>query len=137
MKKRDLEKFKKRLLLERQSILQHLTSLEGESENELTQGGGDPVDLAAIEITQTAIQKLGNREKKLLKKIDHALEKFDLGEFGVCEKCGEDISPARLEARPVTQYCIDCKTELEQTERRYGEPEPSDEEGWDFEDEEM
>jgi DnaK suppressor protein len=131
MKKKELDKFKNLLLLEKQSILQHLVELEGASVTELSQGGGDPVDLASLEITQSAIQKLGNREKKLLEKIAHALAKFEEGEFGICERCGEDISPARLEARPVAQYCIDCKTELEQNERRYSENEEDDEESWD------
>lgn len=131
MKKKDLDKFKNLLLLEKQGILQHLVELEGASVTELSQGGGDPVDLASMEITQSAIQKLGNREKKLLEKIDHALQEFEAGEFGVCERCGEDISPARLEARPVAQYCIDCKTELEQNERRYSEHEDEEEENWD------
>ncbi len=114
MRKRDLDKFKNLLLLERQKIMQHLTELEGASATEMSQSGGDSVDLAALEITQLSIQKLGNREKKLIEKIDYALAKFEAGEYGVCERCGEAISPGRLEARPVTQYCIDCKTELEQ-----------------------
>ena len=130
MKKKDLDKFKNMLIMEKQSILQHLTELEGVSVNEMTQSGGDSVDLASLEITQAAIQKLGNREKKLIEKIDHALAKFERDEFGVCERCGEDISVGRLEARPVAQYCIDCKTELEQNERRYSEHEEEDEEGW-------
>ncbi len=131
MKKKELDKIKNLLLLEKQGILQHLVELEGASITELSQGGGDPVDLAALEITQSAIQKLGNREKRLIEKIDHALAKFEAGDFGVCERCGEDISPARLEARPVAQYCIDCKTELEQNERRYSEHEEDEEDGWD------
>lgn len=130
MRKRELEKFKRLLLLERQSILQHLTELEGASETQLSQGGGDPVDLASVEITQAAIQKLGNREKKLLNKIEYALQKIETGEYGTCERCGEQISPARLEARPVAQYCIDCKTELEQNERRYSDQEEEEEESW-------
>ena len=135
MRKRELDKFKNLLLLEKQGILQHLTELEGASATELSQTGGDSVDLAALEITQSSIQKLGNREKKLLEKIDHALDKFENGEYGVCERCGEQINPARLEARPVAQFCIDCKTELEQNERRYSEHEEGDEEGdgWDGE----
>ncbi|MCC6221445.1 MAG: TraR/DksA family transcriptional regulator [Deltaproteobacteria bacterium] len=119
MRKRDLDKFKKLLYAERQAIIQHLTDLQAASEGEISDTGGDSVDLASIEITQANIQKLGTREKKLLKKIDHALAKFETGEFGICEQCGEGIAPARLEARPVAQYCIDCKTELEQNERRY------------------
>lgn len=137
MRKRDLEKFKKLLLLEKQNILQHLEQLEGDSEAELENSGGDSVDLASIEITQASIQKLGNREKKLLKKVEHALQKFEDGEYGDCELCGEQISPARLEARPVAQYCIDCKTELEQNERRYSDQEESEEGGWSVDDDDM
>lgn len=130
MKKKELDKFKGLLLAEKQEILRHLSDLEGASEKELDQSGGDSVDLAALEITQAAIQKLGNREKKLLEKIDHALNKFESDEYGVCERCGEDIAPGRLEARPVAQFCIDCKTELEQNERRYGEHDEDEEDSW-------
>lgn len=126
MRKRELEKFKKILLLERQGIMRHLSSLEGESEAEIAQSGGDSVDLASVEINQAAIQKLGNREKKLLSKIDYALQKIESGEYGTCEECGEKIASARLEARPVAQFCIDCKTEMEQNERRYSDDKEAD-----------
>lgn len=121
MRKRELEKFKKLLILERQGIHNHLSKLAGDSKNQLDQGGGDSVDIASMEINQAAIQKLGNREKKLLNKIDICLKKIDEGEYGTCENCGEKISAARLEARPVAEFCIDCKTELEQNERRYSD----------------
>lgn len=121
MKKKDAEKFRKLLLLERQQILQHLHRLEGDSESELDQTGGDSIDLASMEINQNTIHKMGSREKKLLSKIELALGKMDAGDFGSCEQCGEEIAVGRLEARPVTQFCIDCKTEQELNERRYGE----------------
>ncbi|MCC6933631.1 MAG: TraR/DksA family transcriptional regulator [Deltaproteobacteria bacterium] len=131
MRKRELDKFKKLLVLEQQKILQHLSSLEGASESELSQTNtGDPVDLASVEINQASIQKLGNREKKLLSKIQYALEKIENGEYGTCESCGEQISAGRLEARPVAQYCIDCKTEMEQNERRYTDDDGKEDEDW-------
>jgi DnaK suppressor protein len=130
MKKRESEKFKKLLLAERNEIVRHLSELEGASAIELSQGGGDPADIASVEINQTSIQKLGNREKKLIAKIDLALGKIESGEYGVCEHCGEDISPARLEARPVAQFCIDCKTEQEQTERRFSDAPGEEEDAW-------
>lgn len=134
MRKRELEKFKKQLLLERQAILQHLAELEGASIEELAQGGGDSADIASIEISQASIQKLGNREKKLLNKIDYSLEKIESGDYGTCEHCGEQISAGRLQARPVAQYCIDCKTDLEQNERRYSDGESGgDDLTWDGE----
>lgn len=132
MRKRELDKFKKRLHLERQGIYQHLNRLQDDSETQLSGGGGDAVDLASVEITQAAIQKLGNREKKLLKKIEYSLEKIENGNYGICERCEEKIAIARLEARPVAQYCIDCKTELEQDERRYGEND--DDSSWQVDD---
>ena len=135
MKKKELEEFKKLLLLERQSVIEHLAQLKGESAEELSQGLGDSIDIASAEITQTSIQKLGNREKKLLSKIDHALAKFEAGEYGKCENCGELIAAARLRARPVAQYCIDCKTEQEQNERRYGTGDDEEDVVWNVEDE--
>jgi DnaK suppressor protein len=61
--------------------------------------------------------RIRDRERKLILKIREALERIDAGEFGVCENCGEDISTARLKARPVTTLCIDCKTEQARQEK--------------------
>lgn len=119
MNKKQLDKFRKLLLLEKQGVIQHLSELKGVSEQQLEEGPGDQVDIASTEITQVALQKLGSRERKHLTKIDHALKKIEVGDYGVCEMCGEDISPARLEARPIALYCIDCKTAQEQRERQY------------------
>ena len=57
------------------------------------------------------------RERKLLKKIEEAVEQIDSGTYGICEICGQEISLKRLEARPVTTMCIDCKTEQEEEEK--------------------
>ena len=46
--------------------------------------------------------RLRDREKFLLQKIEKALQRIEDGTFGICERCEEDISPKRLEARPVT-----------------------------------
>ena len=67
---------------------------------------------------------------KLLDKIDHALEKIKNGDYGICEMCGEDIAVARLEARPVALYCIDCKTAQEHRERQYSDDTEGDDAGW-------
>lgn len=120
MKKRDLDKFKKILTEEKQKILTHLEELSESAETELApSAAGDPVDIASLEINQASLSKIGKREKFLLKKIDHALEKIENGTYGECESCGEDIAVARLEARPVAQLCIDCKTEQENQERHF------------------
>jgi DnaK suppressor protein len=48
------------------------------------------------------------------------LDRIENGTFGICEKCGEDISVKRLKARPVTTHCIDCKTKEEAFEKALG-----------------
>ncbi|MGC6492551.1 MAG: RNA polymerase-binding protein DksA [Myxococcota bacterium] len=80
----------------------------------------DHVDLAVNESSRDFALRLADRERRLLRKIRHALERIRQGEYGVCESCGESITYPRLMARPVATLCIDCKTELEQLERPRG-----------------
>ena len=54
-------------------------------------------------------------------KIEEALNRIEEGEYGICEGCGDDINIKRLEARPVTTLCIDCKTAQEQKEKSQGQ----------------
>jgi DnaK suppressor protein len=129
MNKKQVTKFKTLLVKEKEAVLRHLTNLRGSSEQQLEQGPGDEVDIASTEITQASLQKLGTREQKHLTKIDYALQKIETGEYGTCEMCGEEISQARLEARPVALYCIDCKTQQELKERQYVEESERDEDG--------
>jgi DnaK suppressor protein len=77
----------------------------------------DPTDRAAAESDRSFELRLRDRERKLLGKIREALDRIDNGTYGTCEECGDEIAAARLEARPVTTYCIDCKTRQEQEER--------------------
>ena len=49
--------------------------------------------------------------------IRHALAKFDSGDYGACESCGEPIGASRLDARPEASLCIKCQTRMEQPRR--------------------
>jgi DnaK suppressor protein len=131
MKKKELDTLKSLLLEERKKIMRHLESLSDSAEEDLEVGSGDSVDIASQEINQANIQKIGKRETYLLKKIDLALEKVENGTYGECESCGEEIAVARLMARPVAQLCIDCKTDQENTERKFSsrDQEEEDEDG--------
>ena len=60
-----------------------------------------------------------DRERKLLHKIDRALDRIARKDFGWCEKCGEEIGIRRLEARPTAELCIDCKEIAERQERNF------------------
>jgi DnaK suppressor protein len=74
-------------------------------------------DQATAESDRSFLLRLRGREQKLLKKIEDALERIDTGTYGICESCGERISIKRLEARPVTTLCIECKTKQEEEEK--------------------
>jgi DnaK suppressor protein len=77
----------------------------------------DPTDRAAAESDRSFELRIRDRERKLLNKIKEASERIDNGTFGICDECGDDIANERLEARPVTTYCIECKTRQEQEEK--------------------
>ncbi|MBN2653735.1 MAG: RNA polymerase-binding protein DksA [Nitrospirae bacterium] len=74
-------------------------------------------DQASAEIDRNFMLRLRGRERNLLKKIDEAIDKIDSGSYGICENCGQEINLKRLDARPVTTMCIECKTEQEEEER--------------------
>jgi len=74
-------------------------------------------DQASAESDKNFMLRLRSRESKLIKKIDETIERIDKGEYGICEDCGEEIDARRLEARPVTTFCIECKTRQEEDEK--------------------
>ena len=108
--RKDLEKQKTALLAEAGEII-----TSGISPG--TENFPDLGDQATAETDQNFILRLKEREQKLLKKIDEALERIGNGTFGICESCGQEIGFKRLKARPVTTLCIDCKTQQEAEEK--------------------
>jgi DnaK suppressor protein len=78
----------------------------------------DPTDRASLESNRNAVLRIRDRERKLIGKIDDALERISDGSYGLCETCGGPIGMDRLRARPVTTLCIDCKSDQEAQERR-------------------
>lgn len=81
----------------------------------------DPIDRASQEEGFNLELRTRDRERKLLKKIEQALDKLDKGDYGFCEDCGAEIGIRRLEARPTAIKCIDCKTFEEIKERQMTE----------------
>ena len=77
----------------------------------------DMGDQASAEVDRNFMLRLREREQRLLKKIEAAIEKIETRTFGICEVCGQEIEIKRLEARPVTTMCIICKTEQEEEEK--------------------
>ncbi len=120
MRKRDLEKFKKILTEQREELLNKAHSALGGDMNLDPDDFPDEIDTASSEVGLAFIGRLRERERRLINKINKALDKIELGEFGECESCGEEIGVKRLEARPVAELCIDCKSQQEKLERGMG-----------------
>lgn len=77
--------------------------------------GGDEVDLDVYE-REKNLALIQTLERKL-KAIDRALRSAEKGGYGICERCGQRIDPARLRALPHTTLCIGCKSRLERMNR--------------------
>ena len=115
MKEKNIEYFRELLTKRLEGLLDHasdtVSGMTAPKENI-----PDPTDRASLEADSIFMLRIRDRENKLIKKIRKALDRIENNTFVVCEKCGEDISLARLKARPVTTQCIDCKTKEESTE---------------------
>lgn len=119
MNKEQLEKFRSQLLQKRDEILAEAGKTLSEMTDQTT-NIPDPNDRATIESGRSFELRIRDRERKLLAKIEQAIVRLDEGEYGICDGCGEEIGLKRLEARPVTTYCIDCKTLQETKEKSQG-----------------
>jgi len=119
LSKQKLEQFRK-LLNERLGELLDEANKTVSGMTDFDDNLPDPADRAALESDRNFELRIRDRERKLIGKIKEALERIDGGGYGICEVCGEEISEARLKARPVTTLCIECKRKQEMVEKLKG-----------------
>ncbi len=120
MDQKDLEFFRKLLnkMLEEAQQKGDVTLEEMTDSNEVF---ADPADRATAESDRAFTLRIRDRERRLIRKIQSALQRIDDGTYGICEECGEEIGVARLKARPVTRLCINCKAKQEEDETLRGD----------------
>src|SRR3990172_5686281 len=99
---------KRRLVSQKQALLAEAEEALHDLPDELHYP--DMGDQASAESDRSFMLRLKERERKLLTKIEEVIERIDNGAYNVCEECGEEIGIKRLQARPVTTLCIQCKT---------------------------
>ena len=102
--KAKLEKERAETLAELNRLREYLMSGEVDADAE----EADP-DLYEREKTLALIRTLENK----LESIEQAFRLAEKGTYGMCERCGEKIDPARLEALPHTTLCVKCKSQME------------------------
>jgi len=116
MKDEDINFFKQ-LLTEQLNALLGQADLTVRGLIDNNERSADPLDRASFESERGFMLRIRDRESKLIRKIQRALENLGNGGFGICEMCEKEIAIERLKARPVTAHCIKCKTKMEALER--------------------
>ena len=105
-----LVNWKKDLLKESTQTLNNLQS-ENEAKPDIT-------DRASEEIDRSFELRTRDRERKLINKIDAALQRIEDGSYGYCDETGDPISIKRLEARPVATLSLEAQEMHEKAEKR-------------------
>ncbi|HSP01046.1 MAG TPA: RNA polymerase-binding protein DksA [Thioalkalivibrio sp.] len=109
--------FRAILLAWKQELMEEVDRTVGHMKEEAA-NFADPADRATQEEEFSLELRTRDRERKLIKKIDEALNDIDSGDYGYCEACGIEFGIRRLEARPTATLCIDCKTLQEIKEKQ-------------------
>ncbi len=65
-------------------------------------------DSSQVTAERGEVEALVGELRSTLSEVERALEKLSAGRYGICERCGEPINPARLEAMPAVKFCIVC-----------------------------
>lgn len=118
MNPRQREYFRKKLLSWKTQLLQECS----ETIHHLQEAApveSDIVDSAANETDWAIELRARDRARKLIAKIDDALDRIEDGSYGYCEETGEPIGLRRLEARPIATLCIEAQERHEKQERVY------------------
>lgn len=113
-------RFFRERLLELQRQLRENADVTTEHLRELS-FAPDPADRATQEEEHALELRTRDRERKLLKKIDGALERIEDGSYGYCEETGEPIGLQRLLARPTATLSIEAQERREMKQKLYGE----------------
>ncbi len=109
----DADRIRKIMSDEREKLVHQLDELGSDENGDLRPDldfGEGFADAAAVTSERTEVLGLVETLKAQLDDVDAAVEKLDAGTYGVCESCGKKIGAARMEGRPASRYCVDCKS---------------------------
>ena len=113
-----LEYFRRKLVDWKKELL----AQSNDTLDDLRQGGlnqPDDIDRASLETDKSLDLRTKDRARKLILKIDEALERIEDGTYGYCEETGEEIGIDRLIARPIATLCVEAQERHERMEKTY------------------
>ena len=111
------EYFKQKLINWKSELLRESTQTLSNLQNE-NEAKPDITDRASEEIDRSFELRTRDRERKLINKIDSALNRIEDGSYGYCEETGDPIGIKRLEARPVATLSLEAQEMHEKAEKR-------------------
>lgn len=117
MTKREMQKYKKMLLVESDHLLKGIRTI-GQDTLEAAQGevAMDPTSFAEAGTDtndrETAL-RLASGESLMLQEVADALQRIEEGTYGTCDSCQEDIPKKRLEVFPAAKRCVECESKIE------------------------
>jgi len=109
----DIESAEKKLRKEREHLVHQLEELGAAESGDLRSDidfGGSFADAASVTAERTEVLGLVESLKNQLDAVDAALAHIEAGTYGVCDNCGNEIGADRLEFRPASVLCVNCKT---------------------------
>ena len=111
----DFNQLRARLEDERKNLTDELEQLRASGRPTDERREGSPFGKREEEATETfELEKrlaLEERLRNALAEVEHTLQKFEQGTYGLCDNCGKPIDPARLEALPQASLCLECKAQ--------------------------
>jgi RNA polymerase-binding transcription factor DksA len=129
VRRRDLERFEKRLREHRERVAKQQSRLgsaarrtQRESSGELSAYTFHMADLGTDAMEREQNFLLASKLSRTLTEIDEALRKIRAGGYGNCEHCERAIDPKRLRALPYARYCLDCQEQVDRRGRAAGGP---------------
>ncbi len=111
------EYFKQKLISWKNELLRESSQTLNNLQNE-NEAKPDITDRASEEIDRSFELRTRDRERKLINKIDAALQRIEDGSYGYCDETGDPISIKRLEARPVATLSLEAQEMHEKAEKR-------------------
>jgi len=121
LNKIDIEEIRESLLKRKEDIIKDLTAIGKHDDAEKGDYKvsfpeyGNKDDENAQEINEYTTNLATEQVlESTLKDIDSAIERIDKGSYGVCKYCGKQIGKNRMQARPVANSCVECKTKLQE-----------------------
>jgi len=101
----------------RQEVLREVRATGDASRQLDTDDVPDLGDMSTRSYDRDVLYNLSAVQRQKIRDIDTALELIEQGNYGICLRCGDEIAAKRLEVRPFSRYCVECKAEVE----RFGE----------------